>query len=61
MDICAQIIIISLYRLLKLNCQRCGYGWNYSGKSKYYATCPKCLIHVSIPQNKTEELKLERD
>jgi len=35
---------------MKLNCKRCGYGWDYRGKSKFYATCPRCLRKVKIEE-----------
>jgi predicted nucleic acid-binding Zn-ribbon protein len=33
---------------MELKCKRCGYIWNYKGKSEYYATCPKCLRKVPV-------------
>ena len=33
---------------MKLKCNHCGYEWNYKGKSKYYATCPRCLRKVKV-------------
>jgi len=42
---------------MKLRCTRkdCKYEWAYNGKSKFYATCPRCLGKVKI--NKLSELK----
>ncbi|MEM3402365.1 MAG: ribonucleoside triphosphate reductase [Candidatus Hadarchaeales archaeon] len=39
-------------KVMWLKCRHCGYSWNYRGKGKYYASCPKCLWKVSI---KTKE------
>ena len=25
-----------------IKCTKCGYEWNYKGKSKYHATCSMC-------------------
>jgi hypothetical protein len=33
---------------IKLKCPRCGHEWSYRGKNPWYATCPFCLIKVSI-------------
>jgi len=41
---------------MKLKCQHCGHVWNYSGKKKFYATCPECLVHVNIKKAKLEEV-----
>jgi protein-arginine kinase activator protein McsA len=26
----------------EIKCQKCNYEWIYSGKSKFYVTCPRC-------------------
>ncbi len=31
---------------MKLRCAHCGHQWDYRGKSKYYASCPRCLWKV---------------
>lgn len=41
---------------MQLRCQRCKHEWNYSGKKEYYATCPNCLVHVSIKKARIEEV-----
>jgi len=45
-------IYINYYYLLfmvkKLKCGNCNYKWDYKGKSKYYATCPRCLTKVNV-------------
>ena len=33
---------------MKLKCQNCKYVWNYKGKSRYYASCPRCLRKVKV-------------
>jgi len=35
---------------MKLKCQNCGNEWEYKGKSKYYATCTRCLRKVKVNQ-----------
>ena len=35
---------------MKLKCQRCGYEWDYKGKSKWYTSCPKCKTSVKIKE-----------
>ena len=34
---------------MELECNNCGYEWNYKGQSDYYATCPNCHYKVNIP------------
>lgn len=31
-----------------LRCGRCGYEWNYEGKSEWYASCPRCRTTVRV-------------
>jgi len=31
-----------------LRCGRCGYGWEYGGKSEWYASCPRCKSSVKV-------------
>lgn len=33
---------------MKLKCKRCGYVWDFSGKAKWYASCPRCRTTVRI-------------
>ncbi len=33
---------------MELECESCGYEWDYQGKSDYYATCPNCHYKVEI-------------
>lgn len=36
---------------MELECNSCGYEWNYQGESDYYATCPNCQYKVKIEAN----------
>jgi hypothetical protein len=31
-----------------LTCQRCGYKWDYKGKSEWYAPCSRCKTSINI-------------
>lgn len=31
---------------------KCQYAWPYSGRFRYYATCPSCRRNVKIQENK---------
>ncbi len=33
---------------------KCQYEWLYSGRFRYYATCPTCRRNVKIQENKIE-------
>ncbi len=35
---------------MKLKCpnKKCKYEWEYNGKHKFYATCPRCLRKVRL-------------
>jgi hypothetical protein len=44
---------------MKLDCYKCGYSWNYGGKSKHYVTCPTCMTKLSL--NKIRRLKEETE
>ena len=39
---------------MKLKCEKCGYIWDYNGKSNYYATCPMCMHKVKVNEYKRE-------
>ncbi len=43
--------------MVKLSCQHCGYVWDYRGEREYYATCPRCLYKVRIPEVKARGVK----
>jgi len=42
--------------MVHVRCQHCDHKWNYRGKSKYYATCPRCQYKVKIPEDKTRTM-----
>ena len=50
--------------MVKLKCKRCGYIWDYNGKSEWYAPCSRCKTSVNIKKqyikndNKINEKKL---
>ena len=33
---------------MRLVCGRCGYEWEYGGKSEWYASCPRCRSSVKV-------------
>jgi len=35
---------------LLLECQHCGYMWDYSGENRFYATCPQCRYKVKLSE-----------
>jgi hypothetical protein len=43
---------------IELTCQRkspkCGYKWNYKGKSEWYTSCPMCKSMVNVRKRKIE-------
>ena len=40
-----------------MRCHNCGHTWNYKGKSKHYATCPRCRFKVRINKKKDSTKK----
>lgn len=34
---------------MELECENCGYEWDYVGAAEEYAVCPKCEYEVKIP------------
>jgi protein-arginine kinase activator protein McsA len=38
--------------MVELECGNCGREWNYTGKSRVYATCPDCRNAVKIEKKK---------
>lgn len=34
--------------MVQLNCQKCGYDWDYHGAMSDYATCPDCKTSVPL-------------
>jgi len=41
---------MNLKCLNRIKGKLCGYEWDYNGKARFYATCPRCLRKVKIPQ-----------
>lgn len=37
-----------------LTCKYCNHTWDYSGKSKYYLTCPSCYNKISLKKTSTK-------
>jgi hypothetical protein len=37
-----------------IKCKRCGYEWDYKGKSEWYAPCSRCKTSVNIKKQKTK-------
>jgi predicted Zn-ribbon and HTH transcriptional regulator len=43
---------------MNLKCKRCGYEWDYHGKSKWYVSCPRCKTNIRV-RELIEEQKLK--
>lgn len=41
--------------MVQINCKRCGYSWDYNGKSEWYVSCPRCRTSIKVP--KEEEIQ----
>ncbi|HMA05851.1 MAG TPA: hypothetical protein VKO45_07990 [Methanomicrobiales archaeon] len=35
-----------------LQCQRCGYQWDYKGNADWYTSCPRCKTSVKVQRRK---------
>lgn len=48
---------------VKLKCGRtdCGYEWEYSGNSEWYASCPKCRTTVNVRKQKENVRKSQME
>ena len=46
---------------MKVECDKCGHGWEYKGGSKCYVTCPSCLGKVDIRKEDSSEMAIEND
>jgi len=41
---------------MKLKCKKCGYEWDYKGKSQFYTSCPRCRYsNIKIPRGEDNE------
>jgi len=38
--------------MVKMKCHHCGHVWDYTGKAKYYATCPTCHYKVNMRKHR---------
>jgi hypothetical protein len=47
--------------MVLLKCQRCGYKWDYKGKSEWYAPCSRCKTSVNIKKYQLNNKKLKLD
>ena len=45
--------------MVLLKCQRCGYKWDYKGKSDWYAPCSRCKTSVNIKKHQLKNKKVE--
>lgn len=43
--------LIQAHMSQHVECHRCGYGWDYTGNSEYYASCPKCKTSVPLVED----------
>ena len=41
--------------MVKIKCHNCEHLWDYTGKKKFYATCPSCRFNVNIINNTVKE------
>ncbi|MFH1430959.1 MAG: hypothetical protein ABIG37_00635 [Nanoarchaeota archaeon] len=41
---------------MKIVCPKCKHKWDYSGKSKYYVTCPCCYRKININKLKNKNV-----
>jgi hypothetical protein len=38
--------------MVRLHCARCGHGWDYTGSSDHYCTCPNCKTSVKVQESR---------
>jgi len=43
---------------LLVECQHCGYHWDYGGDNRFYATCPQCRYKVRLTERAIMNPKL---
>ena len=39
-------------RRTKMICPKCGYDWEYKGKSNFYISCPRCRSNINLQKPK---------
>ncbi len=40
-----------------LKCKRCGYEWEYRGRSEWYACCPRCRSQIRVRRSAQGKVK----
>ena len=45
---------------MEVKCKRCGYSWDYQGKSEWYISCSKCKTTINIRKIREEKKKEEK-
>jgi hypothetical protein len=46
--------------MVVIKCKRCGYEWDYKGKSEWYAPCSRCKTSVNIKKQKIKDNHIEK-
>jgi polyhydroxyalkanoate synthesis regulator phasin len=41
--------------MVETHCQRCGHGWEYTGQSEHFCTCPRCSTSVKVGREQEGE------
>jgi hypothetical protein len=50
-DKLSEISVVQQRSVIPMVCGRCKHAWDYSGHSRYYATCPRCRIYLRIEKH----------
>ena len=40
-----------------MKCPKCGYEWEYKGKSDFYISCPRCRSNINLQKPKEHRSK----
>ena len=40
-----------------MKCPKCGYEWEYKGKSDFYISCPRCRLNINLQKPKVHRSK----
>jgi len=46
--------------MVVVKCKRCGYEWEYTGKSDWYISCSRCKTTINIRKIREENRKKEK-
>ena len=46
--------------MVLIKCKRCGYEWEYKGKSEWYAPCSRCKTSINIKKQRPKITVNER-